>query len=267
MYVISLLCVVATLVSWCEAAEKCGCQPRMRRDAHLELFKNKTENGQVLIDGDMIFTKTDALTFAGFRASEDPSRRWPKGEIVYETSRMPANDRQMINQALTALSQATNGCVRFREIGPGWTGPHVSVFSGGGCYSMIGKTGGVQQLSLASYGCMSTHTIQHEFMHSLGFYHEQSRNDRDQFVQVYWDRIDSNMCGNFQRCAGCKLTTPYDIYSIMQYPGEAFSCGGRSGDTMVAKSGQRIAWNSKLTQLDVSKIRTYYQCTTGPSPA
>jgi hypothetical protein len=257
-----LLGVATTLVEWCQAQGRCGCTPRFRRDAHLKLLK-ETEKGDVVTDGDMILTKHDAMVFAGFRASEDPSRQWPKGEVFYEVSRMPGNDQNMIRQALNALSQATGGCVRFTETRGGGSGAYVSVFPGGGCYSMIGKMGNRQDLSLGN-GCMYTHTIQHEFMHALGFYHEQSRNDRDQFVQVHWNRIDSNMCGNFQRCAGCKLTTPYDMTSIMQYPGEAFSCnGGRAGDTMVGKNGQKIGWNKQLTQNDVKKIKDYYQCNRG----
>jgi hypothetical protein len=73
------------------------------------------------------------------------------------------------------------------------------------------------------------------------------------------------VCHNFQRCVGCTTTTPYDIKSIMQYVGEAFSC--RQGTpTMTGSSGQQIGWNTQLTQYDVKKIKDYYQCSNGASP-
>lgn len=60
------------------------------------------------------------------------------------------------------------------------------------CWSSIGRSGGKQRLSLGK-GCERKGTAIHEFMHALGFFHEQSRLDRDKYVTVYWNNIEKGM--------------------------------------------------------------------------
>lgn len=63
-----------------------------------------------------------------------------------------------------------------------------------GCWSSVGKTSGEQFLNLQSPGCLSTlGTPVHEFMHAIGFYHEQSRFDRDDYVTILWENIEMGM--------------------------------------------------------------------------
>lgn len=42
-------------------------------------------------------------------------------------------------------------------------------------------------------GCMHLDTILHELMHSVGFYHEHERWDRDQFITILWQNIDKGI--------------------------------------------------------------------------
>lgn len=56
------------------------------------------------------------------------------------------------------------------------------------CYSPVGRTGGSQEVALGD-ACLNHGTIQHEILHALGLWHEQSRSDRDDFIQVMWDNI------------------------------------------------------------------------------
>lgn len=71
-------------------------------------------------------------------------------------------------------------------------------------------------------GCVLGQII-HEIGHSIGFFHEQSRADRDQYVTVNWENIvDPNRNNvNFQtadiQIENDFLGVPYDIGSIMHY--------------------------------------------------
>lgn len=64
-----------------------------------------------------------------------------------------------------------------------------------GCWSFLGRIGGPQPLSLQppsgySPNCLGTEgRAMHELLHAAGIFHEQSRADRDFFVNVLWDNI------------------------------------------------------------------------------
>jgi len=58
---------------------------------------------------------------------------------------------------------------------------------------MVGRIRGRQRLSLGN-GCVYTGTIIHEFLHAIGFYHEQSRPDRDQYIRVIRKNIQGGTC-------------------------------------------------------------------------
>ena len=56
------------------------------------------------------------------------------------------------------------------------------------CYSHIGRQGGRQEVSIGR-GCEYKATTIHEIMHAIGFYHEQSRRDRDNYITVNFHNI------------------------------------------------------------------------------
>lgn len=65
------------------------------------------------------------------------------------------------------------------------------------CWSQVGIRGGKQQLSLGS-GCENKGRAIHELMHSLGFLHEQSRQDRDEHVTILYQNIQDGECMTVQ---------------------------------------------------------------------
>ena len=64
-----------------------------------------------------------------------------------------------------------------------------------GCWAYVGKQGGEQVVNLTPPGCMEEEHITHEVLHSLGFYHEQNRPDRDQHVRILEENIRENKRG------------------------------------------------------------------------
>lgn len=62
------------------------------------------------------------------------------------------------------------------------------------CFSSVGNRHiGKQRLSIGN-NCDRLATVEHEFLHALGFWHEQSRADRDDYVNIMWDQIEA---GNY----------------------------------------------------------------------
>ena len=57
-------------------------------------------------------------------------------------------------------------------------------------FSYIGRTTGPQDMSIGR-GCEYKGIVMHEMFHALGRWHEQSRPDREQFVRILTDNIQS----------------------------------------------------------------------------
>jgi len=60
---------------------------------------------------------------------------------------------------------------------------YLSFYRGSGCSSSVGAVSRIQRISLG-FGCWYKGTVIHEILHSLGFWHEQSRPDRDSHVTL-----------------------------------------------------------------------------------
>ena len=70
----------------------------------------------------------------------------------------------------------------------------IKVIRDGGCWSFIGQLtySKIQELSIGS-GCATLGHVAHEFLHALGFWHEQSRPDRDNWVTINYSNVKSGV--------------------------------------------------------------------------
>src|SRR6202011_5271234 len=85
--------------------------------------------------------------------------------------------------------------------------------------------GGEQAIG-GSSAC-SLGTILHEMGHTIGLWHEQSRSDRDTYVNVMFNNIIKGSRSNFdQQLDNAQNLTLYDYASVMHYIPFAFSRNG-----------------------------------------
>ena len=134
-----------------------------------------------------------------------------------------------------------------------------------GCWSKIGRKGGIQKIQLSEDGCYKKHLLTHEMMHTAGHHHEHTRSDRDQHIHVNFSCIMHGEEHRFEKRNNTEtFGLPYDHYSIMHYsPREyqrAINC-----KTMTSLNSQvpdyDIGLSTEMTDLDVKKILTMQQCT------
>ncbi|CAB3370703.1 Hypothetical predicted protein [Cloeon dipterum] len=125
-------------------------------------------------------------------------------------------------------------CLRFVEYDGNQT-DYISIQGGNtGCWSGVGRLGGKQTVNLQPPNCLRRFgVIIHELMHTVGFYHEQSRIDRNDYVTINWENVDITKFHNF-------LTMPnsyaygvdYDYGSVMHYTEDSFSNNGNNTLTL-----------------------------------
>ncbi|CAH2052373.1 unnamed protein product, partial [Iphiclides podalirius] len=113
------------------------------------------------------------------------------------------------------------------------------------------------QMVVFGYECLSLGEIVHEVMHILGFSHEHTRPDRDQYVTIIWDNIKPGYKKYFAiRPDDPLLSLSYDYASVLHYPARAFSKNGQS--TVLTNSNVKIGQREGLSETDVQKIGIVY---------
>jgi len=54
-------------------------------------------------------------------------------------------------------------------------------------------------------------------MHAMGMMHEQSRDDRDDYVRINWENMKGGIWNNNMWKEDTRDRNPYDLQSVMQY--------------------------------------------------
>jgi len=181
----------------------------------------EVKEGLAVAFGDVILgTPEDETVDEGYFKIPTP-QYWDKPEIPFVIdAKLPHPER--VKASLRHIEQATG--VKFVAYD---SQPDAIVFQPGKehCLSVLGRHGGLQPIRI-SEDC-GWHEITHEVMHAIGFIHEQSRADRDSFVEVLWSNIEEPYKAQFEKLSdefsGPARGTEFDYQSIMLYSPTLFA--------------------------------------------
>jgi hypothetical protein len=229
-----------------------GSTARRARSHPDDSVEFRIVDGLAIAFGDVIVGQSTGSNVERGRFAPPRPQLWPSPEIPYAISPdLPHPER--VQMALSFFQQTT--VVRFVP----YSGQGDGVFFERGndnCFASLGRLGtGLQPVKLAD-GC-GTGEIMHEIMHVLGFIHEQSRPDRDQFIAVLWDNIEDQYRDQYavapETLAFPLRGSSFDFRSLMLYRPDTFA--KHAGlDTMRSKEQGRVI--SPMTNgLSVEDIR------------
>jgi len=215
--------------------------------------------------GDMLMTpkQQDALKQGkdmsggnAFAAETDVNLRWKDAVIPYKIDCSIENLDDAVEATMKAMQEWENKtCIRFvKHTNEKY---FLNLFRNTHCWGNIGQTS-YTSISIG-YGCEYQHVMTHEIGHVVGFYHEQNRKDRDDWVKVHWENI-----GQFKDAFDIVKNTnsmgvPYDYESIMHYPWNAFSSNGKDTMTPIKDTKGKVPY-IELSKADILQTSRMYNC-------
>ncbi|KAF5304288.1 hypothetical protein FQR65_LT07980 [Abscondita terminalis] len=189
--------------------------------------------------------------------------RWPNKVIPYMfDASVTASQRQSVTSALNDYVTLT--CIRPTLITAPVTDYVLVTNNQNGCFSSVGRQGGRQILNLQSgTSCFSKGTVLHEFLHALGFFHQQSATERDDYVTIVKENVIPDKLHNFNKYDANTITNfgvKYDYGSVMHYDAYAFSIGAGKKTIITKDPNAVIGQRAGLSAADIQKLKKMYNC-------
>ncbi|KAK0401956.1 hypothetical protein QR680_016065 [Steinernema hermaphroditum] len=197
---------------------------------------------EVLIEGDIEMTLEEAKRYFGVSESRSKRQAYQPDWGVYG---FPATlwkdgvpymyDPTLGQEAIDVIERAikfweTETCVTFHKADPKTSKilPVINFWPGPGCRSRIGRDpfGSQTQNITFGDGCEYYAAGVHEIAHTLGFMHEQSRWDRDNYLRIDMNNVEVNRTHNYNKYEekeNDNYGKQYDYGGIMHYDDKAFA--------------------------------------------
>jgi hypothetical protein len=224
--------------------------------------------GDILLPPDMVSHEEVKVVFE--KGEEVPtnksvgrtSGRWPNNTVYYSIE-SGLDNKTRVYDAIKHWEANTN--LDFVERTS--QSNYIYFVTGSGCSSYVGMVGGRQNITLST-ACSTGNTI-HEIGHAIGLWHEQSRVDRDNYITIHYNNIQSGREHNFKTYAeqgmdGDEFTSALDFGSIMMYGPYSFSSNGQP--TITTKSGGTFSvQRSALSSDDKVGVNNMYPYSSGGS--
>ena len=262
-------------------------------------FSNKeiqyrTHNGRAIFEGDIIIAETPkemerlgriVVKAVGRRGDKF---RWPRAEIPYVIQTTLPNQNRVTdairhwqeNTPIRFIQRTDNNSqyypnyVSFKRYVPTREEQEKpqEIFH---CSSPIGMQGRGEQSLIISDECVAGDVI-HEIGHTVGLWHEQSREDRDKYVKILWENVrdgkqpdgtydpTKDATHNFdQHITDGDQIGSYDYCSIMHYGAWFWSKNGQPTIDVKQKNlecgdNQKIGQKNGLSKGDKAAVIQMY---------
>ncbi|PSN46655.1 Tolloid-like protein 1 [Blattella germanica] len=237
-----------------------GEEPHHQQIRHARLRDTKTEQlDELMLPEELDPGKMLKRRRVARAATARKERVWDYGVIPYEIDgNFSGAHKALFKQAMRHWENFT--CVKFVERMP-MEHPNYILFTERpcGCCSFVGKRGNGPQAISIGKNCDKFGIVVHELGHVVGFWHEHTRPDRDDHVQIDY---------NFNKLTDEEVNSlglAYDYDSIMHYARNTFSKGTyldtilpleRHANKRRPEIGQRI----RLSEGDIAQTNLLYKC-------
>ncbi|MBL8233562.1 MAG: hypothetical protein JNL98_34015 [Bryobacterales bacterium] len=218
-------------------------------------------DGMAIWEGDILLGRAEELERAGKPGEErfagavsGSSYRWPNGIVPYTIHPSLPNQSRIT----AAISHWNTSLAPNVKLVPRTNETYYITFvpaSPTTCSSYLGmvRMAG-QPVNIGDY--CSTGNVIHEIGHAIGLYHEHTRSDRDGYVRIRTENIQSSASYNFGKQASTNFGN-YDYNSIMHYSAYAFSSNGQPTIETIP-AGIAIGQRNTLSTGDVAGVRGMY---------